>query len=520
MKTTITFLFLNAALFTMSQVGLVNLEHNNVRTMLMSNGALGYDPFTGQAAYEVPKGSGKNALYMVSPIFTAELASGQLIGNHSNFSLNSGGFNGPVVNDYSDPWHTQHSVFFHMHDSVVNNHISNWASSGYIPSQKVANWPAYGNSSLNSSPYMVPFYDVNADNVYSPMDGDYPLHFGEESYSSVYNYDSIVTPNILNPETQAIEVNYSAYQVNSDELENVTFIMYRVTNKSNETLINFQWGLFSDFDLGNPNDDFIGTNVSKNLYYAYNSTNTDQSSGGAIGYGVNPPAVGIVSLSEELYATNKITDGGSHDVDFLSQLRFNMTGRGSNGSINLDSQGNPTFFMYSGDPNALGSESQHQLGETGTDQQGTMSVQPIDLAPGETKCYHFAIVFADSQTSHLESVTELFQVADAAQAYYNDSISYDCSMVMTSGVASIEDQEPADLILFPNPTNGDFYISANKRINSVAIYAMDGRNYTPVLNEKQNNEYAIDMSGLSKGVYSVQVLFGNGEILNRKLVKQ
>ena len=517
MKRIITFLFLIATSYGISQVSTVYLEHNNVSTMLMSNGALGYNPVGSQAAYEVPKGSGRHALYVVNPIYTAVVDTGYLVGNFPEYSPNSGGYLGPIVNDYDDPWHAQHSFFFHMHDSVIDNHVNNWASSGYTPSQKMANWPAYGNSALNSSPYMAPFYDVNNDNVYTPEDGDYPLHFGEESFTSVYNYDSIVNPNIMNPETRAIEVNYSAYQVDSPELENVTFIMHRVTNKSNETLIDFQWGLYADFDLGNPSDDYIGTNVSKNLYYAYNSDDNDETS---VGYGNNPPAVGIVSLNEGLYATNKVTFGGFHSVSYLSALRYNMMGRQSDSQMNMDSQGNPTFFLYSGDPNATGSESQYQLGDPGQDQRGTMSVRPTDLAPGETKCYHFAIVFADSDNNHLESVTELFEVADAAQAYYDDSIDYDCSMVMSSDIVSVEDREMTELNLFPNPTTGQLYLNSNELIDAVNVYGMDGRAYSPNLQQLESTQYAIDMSTLSEGVYAVQVLFENGEVLNRKVIRK
>ena len=520
MKLTFTILFLCATFIGMGQVTMVYLEHNNVNTMLMSNGALGYDPMGSQPAYEVPKGSGRHALYVVNPIYTAVVDTGYLIGNFPEYYPNSGGYLGPVVNDYDDPWHAQHSMFFHMHDSVIDNHVNNWASSGYTPSQKMANWPAYGNSALNSSPYMAPFYDVNNDNVYTPEDGDYPLHFGEESFTSVYNYDSIVNPNIMNPETRAIEVNYSAYQVNSPELENVTFIMHRVTNKSDETLIDFQWGLYADFDLGNATDDFIGTNVDKNLFYAYNSNDNDQSGGGVLGYGNNPPAVGIVSLNEGLYATNKVTFGGFHSVGYLSALRYNMTGRRADSQMNMDSQGNPTFFLYSGDPNVSGSESQYQLGEPAMDQRGTMSLRPVDLAPGETKCYHFAIVFADSDNSHLESVTELFDVADAAQAYYDDSIDYDCSMVMSSDIVSAEEQEMIELNLFPNPTTGRLYLNSNNNIDEVNVYGMDGRAYSPNLEVLQSNQYAIDMSKLSEGVYAVQVVFENGKVLSRKVVKR
>lgn len=55
-------------------------------------------------------------------------------------------------------------------------------------------------------------------------------------------------------------------------------------------------GTFVDFDLGNPSDDYIGTNVELGLIYTYNGDPIDETNGAPIGFNENPPAVGILFL--------------------------------------------------------------------------------------------------------------------------------------------------------------------------------------------------------------------------------
>ena len=78
----------------------------------------------------------------------------------------------------------------------------------------------------------------------------------------------------------------------NDELNNMTFYNYQIINRSTYTLTDTYFGVWSDADLGDAFDDFVGCDVSKGLGYLYNGTDQD-GDGNGITYGKQPPAIGI-----------------------------------------------------------------------------------------------------------------------------------------------------------------------------------------------------------------------------------
>jgi hypothetical protein len=52
-------------------------------------------------------------------------------------------------------------------------------------------------------------------------------------------------------------------------------------------------GVFIDGALGGPYDDYVGCDVTRGLGYCYNGNAFDADDGGFLGYGANPPAVGV-----------------------------------------------------------------------------------------------------------------------------------------------------------------------------------------------------------------------------------
>ena len=70
----------------------------------------------------------------------------------------------------------------------------------------------------------------------------------------------------------------------------MTFNNYRILNKSTFRLANTFFSTWFDPDLGNYIDDIIGCDVARGLGYCYNADSDDE---GALGYGLNPPAVGF-----------------------------------------------------------------------------------------------------------------------------------------------------------------------------------------------------------------------------------
>jgi hypothetical protein len=79
----------------------------------------------------------------------------------------------------------------------------------------------------------------------------------------------------------------------NDEVNRMTFYNYELINRGTQTLYNTYFAQFLDADLGNYADDYTGCDVSRGLGYMYNGDLNDESDGGRLGYGENPPAVGV-----------------------------------------------------------------------------------------------------------------------------------------------------------------------------------------------------------------------------------
>ena len=103
--------------------------------------------------------------------------------------------------------------------------------------------------------------------------------------------------------------------------------------------------------------------------------------------------------------------------------------------------------------------------------------------------------------------------------------------VASNGDATIENQDFLDLAtpisiisapektkLFPNPTKGALYIETNSRIRSYSIHSVEGKIVMKNESLKMNPD-KIDMSGLNKGLYLIEILFENGSSLNRRIIK-
>lgn len=76
-----------------------------------------------------------------------------------------------------------------------------------------------------------------------------------------------------------------------------------------------------------------------------------------------------------------------------------------------------------------------------------------------------------------------------------------------------------NISVFPNPTNSILNISNNdnsKEIMEVNLYDIVGKRYD--LNNDKNS--SIDLSPLSNGVYIVEIIFDNKQVLKRKIIKE
>lgn len=98
--------------------------------------------------------------------------------------------------------------------------------------------------------------------------------------------------------------------------------------------------------------------------------------------------------------------------------------------------------------------------------------------------------------------------------YTRDS-SPDAGAYELNGVATnVEGLKALSVSLYPNPANDYFLVRADSQVNTINIYSLGGTLVKSVSNNAQ-----VDVSGLTKGVYLVQISGENGEAIKKLVVK-
>lgn len=306
---------------------------NNVRTLIHTGGDMWWD-LQDDARYEVPAGSGINALFAGSIWVGGKDANGQLklcatkfrqrgIDNWPGPLIASG----PEIASVTPDICAEYDTHFEISKEMVSEFREWYACQNdpecdlaeeypeYTIPDIILNWPAHGPAG-GYSYYLAPFWDVNGDGYYNPYDGDFPYYeftnegitddpdcmrprdrkpklFGDNTLWWVYNdKGNVHTETGGDPIGMEFRAQAFAFTTN-DELNDMTFYNYNIINQSTYTLFDTYFGVWTDADLGGAGDDYTGCDVLRGLGYMYNGDEYDDDYQGAKGYGTQPPAIGI-----------------------------------------------------------------------------------------------------------------------------------------------------------------------------------------------------------------------------------
>lgn len=278
-----------------------------------------------------------------------------------------------------------------------------------------------------------PFIDKNGNGRWD-NGTDVPKLFGDQTLWCVYNdldtslHRKAGTTPPMGMEVQALYYGSGSYS----PLENTMFIRWTIINKSDAHYDSAFIGLFSDFDLGDANDDLNAYDSTLRLAYVFNSDNTDN---GASGYGTNPPACGTVFLggtpalhpyAHPIYI--KTRDPYSDPPLGYSTFPYHvfnfMNGRDEAGHPNINPlTNNPDRFSFTGDPITNTGWTRIGSGFTEGDVRSLISLGPINLAPGDTQIVNAAFVI-DQGTDRIESIKRLHETASFLNLYYDQSMQF------------------------------------------------------------------------------------------------
>ena len=285
-----------------------SLDENNSTATISDVGVFFQNFDQSSPGYEVPAGSGKHVIYSASMWFGGTDINGQLKLAAPVYYPNSQDFwpggltnDGAAVTVNPNPFP---QTIWSVSKPEILYHISNYNDPNYTMPNDIMTWPAHGDISQNMSFTMAPFVDTDNDGIYDPANGDYPCIKGDRAMYTIVNDKGGVHGSGGDP--IGLEVHYMFYQYSNEPgMEEVTFVDAKVINRGTQTLYDFVSSFWVDADVGGYSDDYFGSDSIRNLMYMYNGEIYDNV------YLTTPPAVGIVSLNNDLSSSTMFTNGAA-----------------------------------------------------------------------------------------------------------------------------------------------------------------------------------------------------------------
>ncbi|MEO8209950.1 MAG: T9SS type A sorting domain-containing protein, partial [bacterium] len=460
------------------------LDVNNISTWFSNNGSFN------NSGFEWLKGSSKFARY------TSGLWLGAKVGNDTLVAIAEYDYEylPGYVDNNGNPQGSTDTLYRTY--SIIR---------GDTTSPDYLNWPANQGAYLNSDGR--PFFLGTQTMFYSYTDG----------YPEAHNNRAGNTAPL---KAVIMQTNWSYTNVN---LQDVAFTEFKIINRSNQPWVNAYISIWTDDDLGGPDDDAVGIDTALRLGYTYNYSNNDPT------YGNAPPAVGFLILRQPLIPSNGDTaryydPPGSDNPIVKPNFRemqlssFNLYTNGVGDPANyqetyLNLQGfkgtgaqwiNPftnevTKFPYSGDPVTGTGWIETSQG----DRRSLMSYGPLTISPNDTQSVIMAQVIARG-TSNTESIRNLRILSNYVDGIYHNNFQG------VLAVNNISSEIPNGFKLeqnFPNPFNPSTvirYSLIENRFISLKVYDILGNEVATLVNEKQNigsYEVEFDGSNFSSGIY-------------------
>lgn len=529
----------------------MELLANNIKARILNSGDLFTDRYYGQFT---PGGAAGKA----STIYTAGLWIGgvdpggnlKLAANTYYSPENQGDFwSGPLNDDGTatlDDCKRWDWIFMARYDRIqaflADASVQSNPDAAIAKYREIMSWPGRDNPyfagirgfELPSGRELAPFFDADGDGRYDPLQGDYPVVAlrGIQPFTAdammwcVFNDVGNGQPHGSRGNTLQVEVQQMAWAFHCPDepvLENTIFTAHKIINKSAEQLDSCAVGLWVDFDLGCPDDDYVGCNPALNTFFAYNQDKLDGSQGiacnGVATFGDRPPVQSVTLLNKPLdkfvpllYIQQFIGFDVSGPVPYYNM----MTGRWPNG-VPLTQGGNgynpntaaaPVSHVFPGDP---GNPAEWSMCSTPTfnGDRRTVGATAIGrLAPGGitelvTAWTHHPY---EAAPCHLGSTFEDVQYLH--RLYENN---FRPEQPVCNALA-VRDVRMERFEMAPNPTSGLLTISyPNQQPLRIRIADSAGR-LVQEISAPNDSSTRIDTRDWPPGLYSVQLITTQGRI--------
>ena len=530
------------------------LNGNNISNVpFLTDGYLFANPFVAQPntreLWQVPRNSGLSTLYGSSLWIGGKdnnnilyVAGDTYRQQYLNPTLEQSYWFGPVASNYDSAYNARYNKLWKITKTEVDAHQLNFNQSGYTTPASINSWPAHGNTSNGEATNLAPYFDFNNNGVYDPANGDYPLIRGTEAIYFITNESR--HSKYPNSPAMGLEIHGMAYvfDIPSDSmLYNTLFLNYRIVNRSSRNYQDVHVGMWTDFDIGNYNNDYVGSDVQNNAFYGYNGTDHDSLDTGnppnpflIFGYGAKPPAQGVVFLggaqmtSFMSYESNFSVRGNPETAQhFYNYLRgywkdnspITFGGLGKNDVTNIPYK---YFFPNDSDPTGIGfypnslqtspfTWHEDNLSNQGgsnnpSDRRGIGAIGPLTLAAGQEICLDIAFPFVQGN-DRLHSVDLLKRRFQQIHSFYNNTFGNSCNLQVTSLNKQLEKQPLVQV--YPNPAQEMVTLSFSNDFTTdvpVTLFDVSGKKLQSELMQPRNGkQQQLHLRNLPAGLYFLHI---------------
>jgi len=553
--------------------GQAELNINEVVARLQNDGCLFWDGDR-TAKYIVPKGDCEQTALFCQGLWLGGLDQGNNLHMAAQTYRQSGSdfWPGPLDTITCSSDSVSSAQFNHIWvvdrrtiiDFITNFNNGNVTNGTYAVPPEILSWPGNGYGAFDH--YLAPFTDVSPDGIYDPYTGDYPDIKGDQMAWWVMN-DTLYSHGETGGAAFGVEIQVSAYAYSCPYVPDsemtinyTTFYSYRIINRSIMPYHDVYVGLYTDVDLGNFTDDFLGCDVDHDFGYGYNGDAIDE---GFEGYGENPPVISVAILkgpdadipdgldnnhngtidetgetcmmNHFMSCDKDFTDYGFPPSDSLGYYRFmqslfNNTAFLSYGGNGHSMTGDSCNYAFPGssDPNGYGTRgvphppwTEYTAGRLPGDRRFLMTSGPFTLGSGDVKYLDVAIVYSrDTNSANYPQNALATNLAEVQKVknWWNTN-TYPSNCVGPNGISDPEARPAQGLVLYPNPAEVGFFVDVNIRKPHAPLHYelkdVTGR----ILKSGKlsaSGQY-FSLSGVARGMYFVHV-YGDGFSASAKMI--
>lgn len=555
-----TFIVLNLSLHAQT----FQLDTNSISATIQTTGTLFNDATTSSHGFEALNGNETFSIYSTSLWMAGEDVNGQIKGCIGAYGLNDESYiPGPLTviqgtgnasqetQDFgpatitpivSQSYNQIYTVTATEIDEFVNWHNCSQDQNcdvsinfpGYSIPPSILDWPAHGDISQDQGFFLAPYFDLNGNGFYEPLNGEYPCIKGDK-YAWIILNDK--NPNNTSIDPIGVEIHVEIYAFDRDissPLDRTIFVGYDIINRSTQTLNNFYIGAFCDFDIGCVSDDYIGSLPELNSVFGYNSTTTDFSCSSNNGYGNTPPAQGMVILNDSMTSSISYLSAGNgyqvmpnSNIEYYECLKGNFKdgsamyygGDGHPGSSGVTST--PYNYIYpEAAPLGLNQWTENTQVNPGGDKKMLAVTGGDVLSPGKVVELDLAFVYSRASSGdHLASIQSLEDDIPIVQQFYDDSIAH-CYFGDIS--LDIPDYQEIRMDIFPNPFNEELTLDNSGGDELIGFEIFNGMGQlidNGII--PPHNSLNYQTSSLEAGIYLVKVRsVNNSNSFSRVLIKE